>query len=218
MHRISLVATTLAVATSAAFLPLAAQSIAGVPVEFGVMGGFTKPVGNLAGDANHSWNVGGLMSLGAPSSHVSFRLDGQWAQLNGREFGGALLCFGCVGSSSRTDYRVLNSTANIVYGGTLSGPTRLYLIGGVGVYNERGTKFLTTTNNMSDVHTSQEESVTRFGLNGGAGARFQIANHAAFIEARYHNLFGRRALIANGFSGDSPASFQFVPINVGFIF
>ncbi len=78
MHRISFVAATLAVATSATFFPLTAQTLAGVPVEFGVMGGFTKPVGNLGGDANHAWNVGGLMSLGTPSSHVSFRLDGQW--------------------------------------------------------------------------------------------------------------------------------------------
>ncbi len=113
---------------------------------------------------------------------------------------------------------MLNSTANIVYGGTLSGPARLYLIGGVGVYNERGTKFQSASYGLTNVHTSQQESVTRFGVNGGAGAKFQLASHAGFIEARYHNLFGRRALNENGISGDSPTSFQFIPINVGFMF
>lgn len=218
MPRTSYVAATLAFAARAMIAPIAAQSIAGVPIEFGVMGGFTKPAGALHSDASHAWNVGGLVSLGAPNFHLSFRLDGQWAQLNGRTLGGGLACPSCSYNTTRTDYRVLNTTANLVFGGALSARTRVYVIGGVGVYNERGTKVDRSASRFSIIESSRQESVTRLGVNGGIGGRCRLASHPAFVEVRSHNLIGRRAINEGTVSGDSPTSFQFVPINVGFTF
>jgi opacity protein-like surface antigen len=218
MPRMLLVAGLFAVAASVTMAPLTAQSIAGIPVRFGVTGGMTEPVGSLGGDVNGAWNVGGLVSLGNPGSRTSLRLDGQWARVRGSVEGFGLLCASCSYTERSTDFRVISTTADVVYNVARGGPTQVYVIGGVGAYNERGTNYNATFLAMSVERTAHSESVTRFGVNGGIGANFKLARHAAFIEARFHNLFGRRALNQSGTSGSSPTSFQYIPFNVGFIF
>lgn len=210
MIRVSFVAALMLAAAT----PVSAQSIAGTPIQFGVMGGRTKPVGDLSSAANNDWNFGGLVLLGAPESRLRFRLDGQWQQMEGRVNGGALLCIGCTGLRYLRDYRVLDATANAVFSGAISGSAKVYLIGGMGIYNARGTNVLVN----DALLIRQSSSVTRLGLNGGAGVSFKMGRHAGFVEARYHNVFGSNSFESNGITGDIPDSFQFVPINVGFVF
>jgi opacity protein-like surface antigen len=121
---------------------------------------------------------------------VSLRIEGQWQQIEGRTFGGCLLFPTCP-SPPESHYRVADATANVVYSGVLAGPVRLYVIGGLGVYNERASGL------GAD---SSTRSLTKFGLNGGVGAQFQLSHFAAFVEARYHNIFGAHAF------GDPAAS------------
>ena len=205
----------ISVLTLTAAIPARAQSIGGSPIQFGVMGGLTKPVGDLSGATNNDWNLGGLLLLGDPESKLRFRLDAQQQQLAGKVSGGSqLMCIGCTGTSYSRDYRVLDATANAVLSGALSRSTRIYLVGGLGVYNARGTNIV--VQDALVVH--QSSSVTRFGVNSGVGVNFKMGRHAGFVEARYHNVFGNNSFERDGINGDAPGSFQFVPVNVGFIF
>jgi len=213
VHRISFVAA-LGLSASFAAAALPAQSIDGHSIQFGVMGGRTKPVGDLSSAANNDWNFGGLVMFGAPESTLRFRLDGQWQQIAGKTSGGALLCVPCAHFAYARDYRVLDATANAVVNTAISPSTRLYLIGGLGVYGARGTDIVI----QDELHVRQSSTVTRFGLNGGAGVSFKMGHHSGFVEARYHNLFGSNAFESNGITGDTPGSFQFIPINVGIVF
>jgi opacity protein-like surface antigen len=215
MNRISLVAAAVTIAVSAHPTSVRSQSFTGRPIQVGLMGGFTKPAGDLSPVSDHSGNAGVLVTFGAPVSHLRFRLDGQWQQITGKvNGGGQLTCVSCTSTSLQRNYRILDATANAVYGGTLSGPVSLYVIGGVGVYGVRGTTLI----HQGDEHTSESVSATRFGFNGGAGASVRVGHVATFIEASFHQLVGSNAYANNGFYGQQAGAFQFVPINVGIVF
>ena len=175
--------------------PLSAQ-VASSPVRFGIMGGATLPLSDFKDIAKTGWNAGALVDIGLPLVPVSFRVDGQWHQLDGKTIG-----------TATTDFRIIDGTANVLYTFGTAAPTKFYLIGGVGVYNLRA-KVEDTGLGIDD-----SNSDTKFGLNAGAGFRFQLTGFSTFIEARYHNIFSG---FDNG-SGDSK-SLQMIPIVVGFTF
>lgn len=139
---------------------------------------------------------------------VSCSAPGFSQQIRGHHFGGALSCVGCPFFIEGTDYRVLDATANVVYSVAIAAPTKLYVIGGMCVYNPRATDI------SSDVRLSR----TRFGINGGAGVSFQLFHVATFVEARYHDIIrgGSFGSFGNAYGG--PNTFQFIPINVGVTF
>jgi opacity protein-like surface antigen len=58
------------------------------------------------------------------------------------------------------------------------------------------------------------DSDTNFGVNGGAGLDFGLGNLAAFVEARYHAVFG--GTVDPETLDDATASF--VPITIGIRF
>lgn len=208
MHRIRLFAAAVSMLVPVGVATLSAQSTLSGGLHFGIMGGETKPVGNLSAYADHDWSAGALLSIAAANSPVSFRLDGQWQQIRGRRFSGAFLCVGCPSFIEGTDFRVLDATANVVYSVAIAAPTKLYVIGGMGVYNQRATDI------SSDVRLSR----TRFGINAGAGVSFQLFHVATFAEARYHDIIRGGSFGAFGNAYGGPNTFQFIPINVGFIF
>ena len=64
--------------------------------------------------------------------------------------------------------------------GPLIRPSCPYLTGGVGVYNSSsGTSAYSTSSN----------SVTNFGLNGGAGLSLALTGIAVYAEGTYHYVF-----------------------------
>ncbi|MGH7623637.1 MAG: outer membrane protein [Gemmatimonadaceae bacterium] len=196
MNRSSITAVALGLVLSAAAAPLSAQAIVSSPVRFGIMGGATFPLSDLKNDAKTGWNAGALVTIGVPLVPVSFRVDGQWQQLQGKNFPDA----------DRTDFRIIDGTANVVYTFGAALPTKFYLIGGIGVYNLRAK------DNVADVSASS----TKFGLNGGIGFKFQLTGFATFIEARYHNVIHGTSI---GDTGSSNAnSLQFIPVTVGITF
>lgn len=205
MNRTSITAAALGLVLSAAAAPLHAQAIVSSPVRFGIMGGATLPLSDFKNDVKTGWNAGALVTIGVPLVPVSFRVDGQWHQMQGKTFNGAEILNG--GSvSQRTDIRIIDGTANVVYTFGAALPTKFYLIGGLGVYNERAHE------HFSDFTASS----TKFGLNGGVGFKFQLTGFATFIEARYHNVIHGTAI---GDVGSSNAkSLQFIPITIGITF
>ena len=101
--------------------------------------------------------------------------------------------------------RIIDGTANVVYTFGAALPTKFYLIGGVGVYNER----------FSDPNSDIHADGTKFGFNGGVGFKFQLTGFATFIEARYHNVINGSAV---GVDDSNAKSLQFVPVSVGITF
>jgi len=192
-------------------VPLAAQGASVRTMQFGLMGGITSPAGDVSSLTRHDGNVGALVSLGAPTSHVSFRIDGQWQQLAGipPHAPAYTPCARCtpVPLPNTQDYRVLDMTANVLYNFEPTSTASLYLIGGIGAYNERQT----------DRTTGARESLASVGVNGGVGVKFNFRRIQPFVEARYHNIIGGHSF-AYGLSYPPSSSFQFVPINVGIIF
>jgi hypothetical protein len=202
MKRSAISAAVLGLAFSAAIAPVSAQAIVSSPVRFGIMGGATIPVGNINGVsfsdvAKTGWNAGALVTIGVPLVPVSFRIDGQWHQLNGQT--------GNTPGGGTTDFRIIDGTANVVYTFGAALPTKFYLIGGIGAYNERA-HFREADANASS---------TKFGLNGGVGFKFQLTGFATFIEARYHNIIHGSEI---GDTGQSGSSLQMIPISVGITF
>lgn len=204
MNRTSITAAALGLVLSAAAAPLHAQAIVSSPVRFGIMGGATLPLSDFKDDAKTGWNAGALITIGVPLVPVSFRVDGQWQQLQGKTIlgngpGGGTL-------TSRTDFRIIDGTANVVYTFGAALPTKFYLIGGLGVYNERA----------KDQATDITASSTKFGLNGGVGFKFQLTGFATFIEARYHNVIHGTAI--GDVNSSNAKSLQFIPITIGITF
>jgi len=199
MNRKSITAAALGLVLTAAAAPLSAQAIVSSPVRFGIMGGATFPLSDLKDVAKTGWNAGALVTIGVPLVPVSFRVDGQWQQMQGKDFDSG-------GGIDRTDFRIIDGTANVVYTFGAALPTKFYLIGGIGVYNERA----------KDQATDITASSTKFGLNGGVGFKFQLTGFATFIEARYHNVIHGEAIGDVG--GGSAPSLQIIPITVGITF
>jgi opacity protein-like surface antigen len=204
MKRTAISAAVLGLVLSAVFAPVSAQAIVSSPIRFGIMGGATSPLGDFSDVAKTGWNAGVLMNIGVPLVPVSFRIDGQWQQLKGKNFdanfpgGGSLV--------THDDWRIIDGTANVVYTFGAALPAKFYLIGGAGVYNVR------VKNDDFDASASS----TKFGLNGGVGFKFQLTGFSTFIEARYHNVIHGTAV---GDVNDNHAeSLQFVPISVGITF
>ena len=195
MKRTAINAAVLGLIISAAAAPVSAQAIVSSPVRFGIMGGATVPISDLSDFNKTGWNAGALVTIGVPLVPVSFRIDGQWQQMQSKndvEF--------------PADLRIIDGTANVVYTFGAALPTKFYLIGGLGVYNER----------FKDPDTDISASGTKFGLNAGVGFKFQLTGFATFIEARYHNVIHGSDV---GDTGSSNArSLQFIPITVGITF
>jgi len=196
MKRSAINAAVLGLILSAAAAPVSAQAIVSSPVRFGIMGGATIPLSDLSDEAKTGWNAGALVTIGVPLVPVSFRIDGQWHQMNGKDVGGTQF----------PDFRIIDGTANVVYTFGAAMPTKFYVIGGIGAYNERAH------DPVADVSASS----TKFGLNAGVGFKFQLTGFATFIEARYHNVI--HGSVIGDASTTNAKSLQFLPISVGITF
>ncbi|MEP7087791.1 MAG: outer membrane beta-barrel protein [Gemmatimonadota bacterium] len=199
MTRTAITAAVLGLVLSATAASVSAQAVVSSPVRFGIMGGATVPLSDFSDAAKTGWNAGILMNIGVPLVPVSFRIDGQWQQLKGKNFDVGK------GGVSHDDFRIIDGTANVVYTFGAALPTKFYLIGGAGVYNVR------VKNTDFDLNASG----TKFGLNGGVGFKFQLTGFSTFIEARYHNVIHGTDI---GDVSGNAKSLQFVPISVGITF
>ena len=202
MTRTAISAAVLGLVLSVLAASVSAQAIVSSPVRFGIMGGATVPLSDVSKEEKTGWNAGVLVSIGVPLVPVSFRIDGQWQQMSGKSFVAA----GGGGSSSFPNLRIIDGTANVVYTFGAALPTKFYLIGGAGIYNER----------FKDPNSDLHADGTKFGLNGGVGFKFQLTGFATFIEARYHNVIHGSA-VGDGATSNAK-SLQFVPISVGITF
>jgi opacity protein-like surface antigen len=181
--------TVLGFATFALALTVSASAAhAQRPVSFGIAAGAAIPSGDLGKVQSMGYNVTGSVGLSTPALPISFRLDGMFNQLSGKDVSGFAM----------PDVRVLGLSANAQY--TLPGvAVRPYLIGGVGYYS-------------SKANIDGAESSNDLGLNAGVGARFALGGLSTYAEARFHNVF-----MKDDSTGEK-SSMQFSPISFGIQF
>lgn len=159
--------------------PLTAQEMVSSPLRFGVTAGATAPTGDFKIHARTGFNVGALAELGFPIVPLSFRLDAAWHQ-----FGTRTTLDGSVFKN-----RIISADLNAVYTFAPANPTKFYLIGGLGGYNLHADATISQITTDGPVFTEFSGSSTYFGVNAGAGVRFQFTKLSAFVEARFHNVF-----------------------------
>jgi len=203
---------------AAGSVPLSAQVVVSKPVRFGIAGGATVPVSDISDFSKTGWHAGALVEAGVPLFPWGLRIDAMWNQLGKKETD--------IGTVKN---RIIDGTVNATYSfGGLS-TTKFYLIGGLGIYNmktevtdmpivfaaseqearadaPRVARQIAPPTGQTGEFDEAENTQTKFGLNAGAGLRFQLTGFSTFIEARWHTIFteGKNA--------------QMVPISVGITF
>ncbi|MEP7087792.1 MAG: outer membrane beta-barrel protein [Gemmatimonadota bacterium] len=202
MDRSSLAAVTIALTIALCPTTASAQS-SEATLHYGVMGGATIPLKDFATAANVGWNAGALVAFGPSHSPLSFRVDLQWLQLNGKQVAVSQNAY------QKTDFRFIDGTVNALYSLPSSARAKVYVIGGAGVYNEHAKE--------RDFNGTWGD--TKIGFNGGAGVRFPLGRHAGFIEARYHFII-HGSDIGNVYTlyGTPAHSLQIIPISAGIVF
>jgi len=161
-------------------------------VKFGLGGGVATPVGTFNDGSKLGWQGMAAITFRPWESPVGFQIDGNFMQMSFQGGGGKT--------------QVIDGTANLVFTIPTSEETAFkpYLIGGAGVYNVKANP---------DAAGVPNRSVTKFGINGGAG--FDIGRGPAvfFVEGRFHNVFSGTI---NNIGGTSSASL--IPVTIGIRF
>lgn len=150
---------------------------------------------DVAGGTNTGFTVAGSVGISPVNSPVSYRLEAQYTRF-GLEPEGR---YGPGGAPETADGHLssLSGTGNVVLVVPTAGRLRPYLIGGAGVYR------LTSDIIQEPNSTFGPNSVTKFGLNGGAGVELAVGPLRTFVEARYHSVF------------DVEGRANFVPLTLG---
>jgi hypothetical protein len=152
--------------------------------EFSLGGGIDNPLGDFNNGAKLGFHGMAGVSFVPEGSPVGIQVDGNYSQFK-------------TDGQGDVKFQMIYGTGNVVYKFKTSEESRFrpYLIGGGGVYNIKAKG--------DDVLPGEDNSVTKFGINAGAGFDFKAGSAGLFVEGRFHDVFTS--------GGDT----QFIPITVG---
>jgi opacity protein-like surface antigen len=184
-------------------------------VALGIVGGGTLPIREYKDVANTGWHLGAFLDFGRTAGPFGVRLEGLYHGFGDRDVvtsGGGTTSF-----TFSNKYSILNGNLNLTLGVPVANaPIRPYLIGGGGAYYLRNSPECASG---STCPIDDDESATKFGLNGGGGLEFGLAGFSAFVEARYHHVFtALPELDCLGQSGCGRTGAQLVPLSFGLTF
>ena len=164
----------------------AAQAQEGTGAEFSLGGGLDLPLGNFDDAAKMGFHGLAGVSFIPNAWPVGIQVDGNYSRFSDD-------------TPLDVKFQMIYGTANVVYKFKSSEDSKFrpYLIGGGGVYN-----FKATGNDVPDV-PGVDNSVTKFGLNAGAGFDIKAGAAGLFVEGRFHDIFT---------DGENT---KFIPITVG---
>jgi opacity protein-like surface antigen len=166
-------ASTLRVAAALAGVVLASSTLAAQAASrptVGVSGGLAVPTGDFGDLSSSGYNISAHVGFQPATLPVGVRIEGMYNRFDVKDD---------LGGEGHTNILALTGNAVLAARPATEGSVRPYAIGGVGVYN---VKF--SAPNVSS------ESDTKFGLNVGAGIELPLSGISAFLEARYHHVFG----------------------------
>src|SRR5690349_11414388 len=168
-------------------VPAIAGAQAASPATVLLMGGVAMPMGDLDDIGNMGFNLGGGVDFG-----VSMLPFGLRAELAYTRFGQVDASFpdgegGTVTVKARPSNLAVTLNAILAPKASATSPAQVrpYAIAGLGFYNAKVDASVAG----GGLDFSGGDSKGGFGLNGGAGVRFQFVGFSSFIEARYHHLF-----------------------------
>ncbi|MEO7501944.1 MAG: outer membrane beta-barrel protein [Gemmatimonadaceae bacterium] len=171
------------------------------PIAFGIVAGASIPVGDFSDGAEIGWHAGALIEWRGPSLPVGVRGEAVYHRFASKDDGSDI-----DGHAS-----IIAGTLNAVLAMPMQGATaQPYLIGGVGVYNER-----VSCDDCAGSGVDISDSQTKFGLNAGAGVSFPLSGFTSIIEARFHIVFDSEDI--PGENNDA-SNTMFIPISVGLLF
>ena len=178
------------------------------PVSFAFGGGASVPVGNYKDVLKAGWNGQGSLIFNLPGIPIALRADLNYNKFtfeNNLPFstgGGS----GTVATTDDITQQILGGLANITIPFNM-GPISPYVTAGLAGFNIK-TK-------LGDAFPgAEDESDTKFAVNGGAGLSMRLMGVSAFIEAKINNVYTDKKLISNKELKD----LQFVPVTFGFVF
>jgi opacity protein-like surface antigen len=160
------------------------QAQQGTGAEFSLGGGLDLPLGDFDDAAKTGFHGMAGVSFIPNAWPVGIQVDGNYSRFSDD-------------TPLDVKFQMIYGTADIVYKFKSSEDSKFrpYLIGGGGVYNFKATG--------DDVPDVGDNSVTKFGLNAGAGFDIKAGAAGLFLEGRFHDIF------------TSGSNTKFIPITVG---
>ena len=185
-------------------------------IGFGIIGGATFPVGDYGDAAATGFNVGGFVDFGRRLGPFGIRADVLYHGFGDQD----LIETSGPGTSIdlSNKYSMVTGTLNGVFGIPLeNSPVRPYLTAGVGAYYIKNSPRCVTdsTTCTSFIRDFGDDNTTKFGINGGAGIEFGLGGAAAFLEARFHNVFQGTPDLTCTQASCNRLALQMVPVNLG---
>ena len=207
--------TLFAIATCAAMAssPAAAQvrmnqQGSGRPISIAFGGGASVPIGSYKDALKAGWNGQGSIIFNFAGLPLALRADLNYNSFTFKEDlpfsnGGT---GGTITTTSDITQQVLGGLANISIPFHM-GPVSPYITAGLAGFNIK-TK-------LSDaIEGAEDQSDTKFAVNGGVGLSMKLFGASAFIEAKLNNIYTDKEFI----SGKELKSLQFIPVTFGFLF
>jgi opacity protein-like surface antigen len=176
------------------------------PVSIAFGGGASVPIGTYKDALKAGWNGQGSLIFNFAGLPLALRAD---LNYNRFTFKKDLPFTAGSGSTTTTDdvtQQILGGLANVTIPINL-GPVSPYITAGLAGYNIR-----TTLSNA--VAGAEDESDTKFAVNGGAGLSMRLLGASAFIEAKVNNVYTDKKFISN----KELKALQFIPVTFGFVF
>lgn len=178
------------------------------PVSIAFGGGASVPIGTYKDALKAGWNGQGSLIFNFPGFPIALRADLNYNKFtfkNNLPFspGGT---GGTITTTGDISQQILGGLANITVPIPM-GPITPYITAGLAGFNIK-TK-------LSDaVAGAEDQSDTKFAINGGAGISMRLLGASAFIEAKLNNVYTEKKFISN----KELKALQFVPITFGFVF
>lgn len=185
------------------------QQGSGRPISLAIGGGASVPIGSYKDALKAGWNGQGSLIFTLPGLPLALRADLNYNKFTFKENlpfipGGT---GGPVTTTGDITQQILGGLANISIPLGLGGPITPYVTAGLAAFNIK-------TNFGDAVPGAEDESDTKFAVNGGAGLSLRLFGASAFIEAKVANVYTDKGLISN----KELKSLQFVPVTFGFVF
>ena len=197
--------TFAATASSAAAQVRMTQQGSGRPISFAFGGGASVPVGSYKDALKAGWNGQGSVIFHFAGLPLSLRADLSYNHFTFKDD----LPFSSGGTGTSTDditQQILGGLANVSIPFRM-GPVSPYITAGLAGFNIK-------TNLGDVVPGEQDESATKFAVNGGVGLSMRLFGASAFVEAKLNNIYTDGKVIGSKELKD----LQFVPVTFGFVF
>lgn len=194
--------------TATAQFRTARQGGSSRPVSFAFGGGASVPIGSYTDALKAGWNGQGSLMFNLAGLPLALRADLNYNRFTFKE-NLAFSPSGTGGTFATTDdltQQILGGLANI---------TIPFSMGSITPYVTAGLAGFNIKTNIGDaVPGVEDDSETKFAVNGGAGLSLRLFGASAFIEAKLNNVYTDKKLISN----KELKALQFVPVTFGFVF